>query len=99
MEIVLSQKDADSILKYLREQLESTTEAYNQCDKLISEVEKTRSSLTKDAPAGLKQMLDGLLDKKIENARKNTLDGYNTERKQLLKFIELLTIGSENETK
>ena len=86
-EIRLTTKDADSILSYLREQL-------NQEDKDWKEYQDEKAEIIKkyeETPI-IKMFID---KKEIDNACEESERIHNNNVKKLLKFIELLTVGSE----
>lgn len=86
--VVLSTKDADSILSYLREQLAEEDKDWKeyQDDKaeIIKKYEET-------------PIVRMFIDKKeIDDACEEVEKRHNNTIKRLLGFIELLTIGSES---
>ena len=83
-EIRLTTKDADSILSFFRDLLKDENEDYNQSIKLIQE---EKENAGEDFVTNL--MLNVLhIDKKFEEVHQKRVEKY-------LKFIELLTVGSE----
>ncbi len=92
MNIIISQKDADFILAYLRTDLEKVTKT---CDNLAERSEKFKTELEKHkGKMGIMEeiMSKGLLDVSSEMLK----DSIQTKKKsELLKCIEILTVGSE----
>lgn len=83
-EIRLTTKDADSILSFFRDLLKNKNEDYNQSIKMIQE---EKENAGEDFVTNL--MLNVLhIDKKFEEVHQKRVEKY-------LKFIELLTVGSE----
>ena len=91
MNIVLTQKDADSILCYLREELKNLQEFETNATKNFAELEKqyNESKLLQHTDE-CKEMFEGtkeLFGKRMEE--------ISDERSKLYRFIEVLTCGSE----
>lgn len=85
--ITLSTKDADSILSYLREQL-------SEEDKDWKEYQDDKAEIIKkyeETPI-VRMFID---KKEIDDACEEVEKRHDNNIKRLLKFIELLTVGSE----
>ncbi len=91
MNIVLTQKDADSILGYLREELKNLQEFETDVTKHFAELESQyNESNFLQQQDECKEMFEGtkgLFDKRMKE--------ISDERSKLYRFIELLTCGSE----
>lgn len=88
--IVLSTKDADFILKYIRADLEKITEAYSLTEKKKREfIEELKKEDVKD------DSFEGTMAKTLIDLA----NAINTEtsaiKEDLTKCVELLTVGSE----
>lgn len=88
MNIVLSAKDADFILKYLREDLERVSEAGEKITKKQSEFRDHIKELNVDGPELI--LANGLIE-----ASDDMINESNEIRNNLTRCIELLTCGSE----
>ena len=86
-QIVLTTKDADKILSYLREQLNSENNDYEEYQNDKAEIIKKYTETPLIKMFINKQEIDDAC-KEAEEIHKNTI-------KRLLGFIELLTTGSE----
>lgn len=96
--IILTQKDADGILAYLREQLSSIDETKT----MIKEAGKDlRVKLNKviersDVPEELKKVdLKAFGDIMVASHEEKTIKELEERKSKVVRFIELLTIGSD----
>ena len=91
MNIVLTQKDADSILCYLREQVEDINSFQKEVTKQFAEFKNIyNESTVLQQKEECKEM--------IEETRElfdNRMQEISDERSKLYRFIEILTCGSE----
>lgn len=99
--IILTQKDADGILAYMREQLSSIDETKT----MIKEAGKDlRVKLNKviersDVPEELKKVFDlkAFGDMMVASHEEKTIKELEERKSKVVRFIELLTIGSDTE--
>ena len=88
MNIVLSAKDADFILKYLRDDLEKVCEAGDKIAKKQAEFKKHINELNVDCPELI--LANGLIE-----VSDDMITESNEIKNNLTRCIELLTCGSE----
>jgi len=89
MNIILTQQDADFILKYLRNDLEQVIEA-------SSDLKKKYANLQKLFTDNLKKNKDAVTVMKIARVAAETMNEATSElQADLEKCIMLLTVGSE----
>ena len=86
MNMVLTQKDADFILGYLRESLQN-------CDDVIASLRKAEAEIKSDKNLGLGFLGDAIAKALSEDSE--AFKKYQAEKAKLVKCIELLTVGSE----
>ena len=91
MNIVLTQKDADLIIRYFRNKLEILADC-------VADAQKKYNLLLK--LYGSDERLKGIpkVDKMISEANKayeELKEAFSKDRLELIHFIELLTVGSE----
>ena len=90
MNITLNSKDADFILRFLRTDLERLNDSLNKLLDSKEELQKTyNESQIKDSK--LAQVMMNI----AEEVAAETKDGMQGVKNDLLKCIELLTVGSE----
>jgi len=87
-EIKLTTKDADSILSYIRDQIKEENEEW---EEYLKEKDDIVNRYKDDPLLGL-----FINDEEITSSIKTVEDRHNNNISKLMKFIELLTIGSEN---
>lgn len=85
--ITLTTKDADFILKYLRDNLEQLEKVFQDTEKLFGLILETFTS----------ELLTDIqhLSEDFEKAKKE----YHTRHEEIEQMILLLTTGSENESR
>lgn len=88
MNIVLSAKDADFIIKYLRDDLEKVCEAGDKIAKNQAEFKNHINELNVDGPELI--LANGLIE-----ASDDMITESNEIKNNLTRCIELLTCGSE----
>lgn len=86
-QITLTVKDADTILSYIREQLEYENEEWEEYQKNKVEIIKKYT----ETPL-IKMFVD---KQEIDDACKESEELHKNNMKRLLRFVELLTTGSE----
>lgn len=89
MNVILTQKNADFILKYIRNDLRAVTDAASSLEENYNNLEKSCES-AEEMPQVAKRVLE------LAKAAKDISD-ENTEsiKKELEHCIELLTVGRE----
>lgn len=89
--IVLNQKDADFILKYLRKDLERIVESDKDLDSKFEMLQKSydKDELKKDPVASSLMKIATVMTKAVN-------ESSNTVKKDLEHCIELLVCGSDN---
>ena len=88
MDITITQKDADFILRFIRADLKRVVDSSENLRNNYDRLEKSCTENIKDLPEVISMM-------KMATELKKTMDEDNNElRKDLEKCIEILTIGS-----
>ena len=90
MNIVISQKDADFIIAYLRTDLEKVTKT---CDNLTEKSEKFKTEL--ENHKGKIGIMEEIMSKGLIDISSEMLKDSMQTKSELLKCIEILTVGSE----
>ena len=83
MEIKLTQKDADSIIIFLRELLVQEHKRWSNIQEELSEISKDEDC---------KKLIDILMNNILDGERMEEI--HNERVSKLIGFIELLTVGS-----
>lgn len=87
--IKLAMKDADKMLAYFRNEIETKKRAYESFQKKICEVDAKESEIARSMGLS-EEMIKGAADFAKEMVRKTNEESINN----LVQFIEILTCGS-----
>lgn len=97
--IILTQEDADSILAFLREELPAIKETKTKIVEDGKDLKANLDKVIKDA--GVPEELNEIIDFKafcnmvITSQEEKTMKALEERKNKVVRFIELLTIGSE----
>lgn len=91
MNIILTQKDADFILKYIRADLKKVSDNYNNLSDSYDEL------LTTCTKQGFSEDKLNIIHNAVGQIKDDFLDMTKEIQEELAKCVELLTIGSEKD--
>ena len=97
--IILTQKDADGILAYMREQLSFIDETKTMIKKAGKDLRVKLNKVIErsDVPEELKEVFDlkAFGDMMVASHEEKTIKELEERKSKVVRFIELLTIGSD----